>query len=145
MEPSRDIQLPLAALRSRLSARAAGIWEVSGDRLEQVAFDAALDMPSEVANRFADATRSVDLARLDLGIVKAAATGRVVVSVADDLPADTGSGYWLRAFGATRSVAAPIVGPGGHITLVVSVALGPEPDAETVAAMLRQEFDLSEE
>ncbi len=118
---------------------------VSGDRLEQVAFDPAPDLPPEVAERFAAASRSVELTRLELAIARAASTGRVVVSIAADLPSEIGSGYWLRAFGAARSVAVPIVEPGDNVTLVVSVALGPEPDAESVANMLRQEFSPPEE
>ena len=140
MGPSRDIQRRLIALRSRLSARASGAWSVSGGRLEQVAFDPAPDLAPEVADRFAEATRSVDLGRLGLGIVRAATTGRVAVSVAEGLPPDEGSGYWLRAFGAARSIAVPIAGSGGDVTLVVSVALGLEPDADSVASMLRREF-----
>jgi hypothetical protein len=135
-----EIRERLASLRSRLSARAAGAWWISGDRLEQAAFDAAPDMPIEVADRFAAATRSVELDRVDLGIVRAAMTGRVVVSIVDLLPPDAGSGFWLRAFGAARSVAVPILGPGGDVSAVVSVALGLEPDADFVAALIRREF-----
>ena len=39
----------------------------SGDRLEQVAFAAAADLPEAVAREFAEATRSVPLDRVDLG------------------------------------------------------------------------------
>ncbi len=129
----------LAALRVRLGGRAAGIWKVEGDRLAQVAFDPAPDLPREVAEGFAAATISVDLARRDLGIVEAAASGKVVVSVAASLPPEAGSGYWLRAFGATRSVAVPILGADGRAGAVVSVALGPEPGDEAVAALIREE------
>jgi hypothetical protein len=130
----------LAAVRFRLGGRAAGIWRVEADRLEQVAFDPAPDLPTEVANGFEAATRSVDRSLLGLGIVKAAASGRVVASVAAELPADSGSGYWLRAFGASRSVAVPVVDDGGRVALVVSIALGPEPDSEAVAAFLLEAF-----
>ena len=138
--PDEIIETRLAALRAQLSGRAAGAWVIDGDRLAQVAFDPAPDMPPEVAEGFASATRTVDLARLDLGIVKAAATGQVVVSFALELPAETGSGYWLRAFGSSRSVAVPILGAEGKVALVVSVALGPEPADEAVAAAIREEF-----
>ena len=136
------VRARLAALRSRLDGRAAGAWKVEGDRLAQVAFDPAPDLPADVAEGFAAATRSVDLARLDLGIV-AAASGRVVVSVAADLPADAGSGYWLRAFGAYRSVAVPISEGDGKVTFVVSVALGPEPADEDVTGLIRRIFEES--
>jgi hypothetical protein len=140
MEHSEDLCERLAAIRSQLSARAAGAWRITCDRLEQVAFDAAPDLSREVAEGFASATRSVDLDRLELGIVQAAAKGRIVISVAAELPSEIGSGYWLRAFSALRSIAVPITQPGGQVFLVVSVALGVEPDAESVASMLRHEF-----
>jgi hypothetical protein len=129
----------LAALRTRLGGRAAGAWKVEGNRLEQVAFDSAPDMPAEVAQGFASATRTVDLARLDLGIVKAAESREVVVSVDRELPAEIGSGYWLRAFGAPRSVAVPILDRTGRTAFVVSLALGPELDDEAVASAIRGE------
>ena len=130
----------LAALRDRLDGRAAGIWKVEGDRLVQVAFDPAPDLPREVAEGFAAATVAVDLARLELGIVEAAVSGRVAVSVAASLPAGAGSGYWLRAFGAARSVAVPVPGEDGPVALVVSVALGLEPPNEAVAATILDAF-----
>ncbi len=127
----------LAAIRSRLGGRAAGAWRLEGGRLVLVAFDPAPGLPAAVAVGFVDATRSVDLALADLGIVRAATEGRVVVSVAAGLPAEVGSGRWLRAFGAARSVAVPILGGGGRVAAVVSIALGPEPDDEAVASAIR--------
>jgi hypothetical protein len=41
----------------------------------------------------------------------------------DELPADSGSGRWLRAFGAGRSVAVPIRDERGAVAGVFSVAL----------------------
>ena len=127
----------LAVLRTRLAGRAAGAWKVEGDRLEQLAFDPAPDLPAEVAEGFAAATLTVDLARLDLGIVRAAATRQAVASIARELPAGAGSGYWLRAFGASRSVAVPILDEGGRVAFVVSLALGFDPDDEAVEAEIR--------
>src|SRR5207302_220236 len=115
----------LADLRSRLGGRAAGAWRVEGDHLALVAFDPAPDLPAEVAHGFEAATRSVDRTLVDLGIVRAATTGRVAVSVAAQLPADAGSGRWLRAFGAARSVAVPVVGDDEQVEAVISVAMGP--------------------
>ena len=77
------------------------------------------------------------LASAGLGIVRAAVTGRVAVSVALELAPEAGSGWWLRAFGAARSVAVPIVGEGGRSEAVVSIALGAEPGEDSVAAMIR--------
>jgi hypothetical protein len=140
MMSAEAVKSNLAALRDQLHGRAAGAWRVDGDRLEQVAFAPAPDLPVEVAEGFAAATRSVDLTLVDLGIVKAAMTARVAVSHARELPADRGSGHWLRAFGASRSVAVPIPGGDGKVALVVSLALGLEPADEAVAEAIRDGF-----
>jgi hypothetical protein len=130
----------LEVLRARLGARAAGWWRVEADRLEQVAFAAAPDMPEGVARGFAEATRTVPLGQADLGIVRAVLSGAPAVSRADELPADSGSGLWLRRFGASRSVAVPLRGGGEAVLAVVSVALaGREPGEEAVAEALRAE------
>ena len=129
----------LDALRVRFGARAAGWWRVDGDRLEQVAFSAAADMPEDVSVGFAGATRSVPMGHGDLGIVRAAATGTPAVSRASELPADSGSGLWLRRFGAARSVAVPVPRGNGW---VVSMALASEtPDDASVAAAIRSEAE----
>jgi hypothetical protein len=131
MATGSDSHERIASLRVRLNARAAGWWRVEGDHVVLVAFDAAPDMPAEVSIGFVSATTTVSLARLDLGVVRAAVTNQVAVSRLDELPADTGSGLWLRRFGASRSVAVPT--PDG----VVSVALGAEPEDEIVAGVIR--------
>jgi hypothetical protein len=119
-----EVSRHLAALRVRLDARAAGAWRLfDGERLEQLGFNAAPDMELATARGFAAATRHVPLDNPSLGIVLAAVERRRTVSVARDLPADRGSGYWLRAFGAERSVAVPIEGTAGLVVGVVSVAL----------------------
>jgi hypothetical protein len=129
----------LAALRTGLGAQAAGAWRVEGDRLVQLDFDAADDMPEEVAPGFAAATAFVPLDRLDLGIVEAAVRGERRVSLASTLPAGAGSGYWLRAFGADRSVAVPIAASDGTILGIVSVALaGFRLTDDAVEARLRE-------
>jgi hypothetical protein len=121
----------LDTLLARLDARAAGVWRVEGDRLVQLAFKAAGDMPRDVAEGFAAATSEVALDRLELGIVGAVVERRRKVSLAAVLPEGSGSGYWLRAFGASRSVAVP-VGP-----FVVSVALAEDgPTDNEVEAIL---------
>lgn len=124
--------------RIRLNARAVGIWSLQGDALVQLAFEAAPGMSDQVAQEFAEATRVVALDQLGLGIVKAASEGRVVVSVADELDPTSGSGYWLRAFGADRSIAVPRLDPWGAVIGVFSVAMpGLDPDAEAVCSILR--------
>jgi hypothetical protein len=117
----------LSELIVKLDARAAGWWERAGDSLTLVAFARADDLPAEVADAFVEATRSVPLDRLDLGIVRAAVGGRVIVSRVKELPPDAGSSVWLNRFRAKRSVATPI----GRY--VASIALGDEPADDKVA------------
>ena len=55
-----------------------------------------------------------------------------------ELPAEAGSGFWLRAFGASRSVAVPLLDARGGVHAVVSVALDESPlDDEAVADRIR--------
>jgi hypothetical protein len=127
----------MRVIRYALRARAAGWWRLEGDRLELVGFSATEGMPEGVARRFAEATRSVPLSQTDLGIVRAALQGEMTVSSAEELPPGTGSGLWLRRFGAARSVAVPIRGPSGAVSLVVSVALSEDPpDDQEVVGMV---------
>jgi hypothetical protein len=136
--PSSDPQELVATVLAELGARAAGLWKVEGDRLAQVVFVAGPELSDEVAAGFADATRSVDLTQTGLGIVSAARTGEAAVSLATARPEHSGSGGWLRRFGASRSVAVPLHGLGGAVVGVLSVALAADqPDSETVAARLR--------
>jgi hypothetical protein len=121
--PEESPRHHLAELRVDLGARAAGFWWHAGDWLEQVAFTASPALDPEVGRAFAEGTRSVPLARLDLGIVRAAVSGEPAVSRAAELPDDEGSGHWLRAFGADRSVAVPIQDATGAVRAVVAVAL----------------------
>src|SRR5262245_14210239 len=113
----------LAELRIDLEARAAGYWWHAGDWLEQVAFVASPALGADLAAKFAEATRSVALSRTDLGIVRAALSGEPAVSRIAELPEEDGSGYWLRAFGAERSVAVPLHDNKGDVRAIVSVAL----------------------
>lgn len=129
----------VAGVLNALGARAAGLWAVAGDQLVQEAFAACADMPGDVAHGFAAATRSVALSEVSLGIVTAARSGAPCVSRAAELPADAGSGRWLRAFGAERSIAVPLADEHGRVAAVLSVALLPtgEPD-ESVAQRVRE-------
>lgn len=136
--PPRDV---LIGLLDRLDARAAGFWRVADDRrtLEQLAFTSAQDMPDEVAAAFAKATRSVPLDRVDLGIVQAATTGRMVVVHAEQISGATGSAHWLRRFGAERSISLPVLDASGAVSQVFAIALASaEPDDATVAGLIRQ-------
>ncbi len=125
----------VAALLAEPSARAAGLWRVEGDRLVLVAFAPCPELPEEVARGFAEATRSVPLEQGGLGIVAAARGGETAVSRAHEIAGDSGSGRWLRAFGAARSVAVPLCDADGAVTGVLSVALASDsPDDREVAA-----------
>ena len=140
MRPSHGSALEVVeGLRREVGARAAGVWWMAGDRLEQVAFAAAEDMPEEVAGAFAEATRTVSLGLTELGIVVAAIRAEVAVSRAAELPGETGSGAWLRRFGAERSVAVPLIAAGRVVRGVLSIAL-PEGAADDsyVADRLRR-------
>jgi hypothetical protein len=128
MPSALDAQNALAIMTeicSTLGARAAGYWrlELESNRLIQVAFVPGAGLDPDVGREFAAATVSVSLSQKDLGIVIAATTGQPAHSRVEELPADAGSGRWLRAFGATRSVAVPVRDQGGAVTGVVSVAL----------------------
>jgi hypothetical protein len=123
------------ALVRALNARAAGLWHVEGEALVQDAFAPAPDLPPDVASAFARATLSVPLDRLALGIVRAAVERRVIVSIAAELPPEAGSGYWLRAFGAARSIAVPL--DAGRRVLSVAVPDSCPLDEEAVAEVVR--------
>ena len=151
MDASRDdrgavTRAYVAALCESLSARAAGYWQLDAlaQRLVQVAFVPGARLDPQVGLEFAAATLEVELSQKNLGIVAAAREGRPVVSRASDLPEDSGSGRWLRAFGASRSVAEPIRSRDGRVDGVLSVALPPEitlEDQEVVKRVQRAAFD----
>lgn len=120
-----EIRSIVEGLLRTLDARAAGCWRAEADRLVQEAFVGAVDLPEEVAREFASATEVVSLDRIELGIVRAAVERAPVVSVAAELPAEVGSGLWLRRFGAARSVAVPLVDVREAIFGVLAVAIPP--------------------
>ncbi len=125
----------LASLARPLHARAAGLWRVEADQLVREAFWATAEMPADVARAFESATRSVPRAAGELAIVRASTLGEPVESIAEELPEDAGSGYWLRRFGARRSVAVPVSG------FVLSVALPDlDPPAQEVVDRLQEAF-----
>jgi len=111
------------ALREAVGASAAGWWRATPEGLALIAFAPAPDLSPEVAAGFVEATRLVPIDQPGLGIIEAARTLRPAVSIASELPAEVGSGRWLRAFGAERSVAVPILDESGRLEGVASVAL----------------------
>ena len=99
-------------------------------------------MPDEVARGFAEATRSVAAGPgATSGSSAPPRTGEPAVSRAAELPADAGSGLWLRRFGAARSVAVPVRRRlGARSSGVVSVALARRrPTTPVVAAAIGAE------
>jgi hypothetical protein len=136
-EDSSALPERLGELLRKLDGRAIGLWRAEADALRQVAFVGAADLDADVATRFEQATRSVSLGQQDLGIVRAAVAGTVTISGAAQLPVGSGSGLWLRAFGAACSIAVPLGDPGGRLLGVASIALATDaPDRDAVAALL---------
>lgn len=125
------VHAELSRLVGELSACAAGIWVVEGDHLVQRAFVPGARLDPATARSFAEATRVVPLSRRDLGIVQALHGGATTVTRVREAAPDRGSGYWLRAFGADRSVAVPI-----STRVVVSIAMRAEGDDGAIAARL---------
>lgn len=123
-DPER-LRARISEVGLRLGALAAGYWEleVAEARLKQVVFVPGPALDDEVGTAFAAATSSVPLSQTGLGIVAAAMGVRPVVSAASELPGDSGSGRWLRAFGASRSVAVPVRAADGTVRGVISIAL----------------------
>ena len=130
MDREAQANAVVEGLLTALGARAAGLWTADGEALVQAAFAACPEMPADVARTFVEATRRVPLLDLSLGIVAAAVTGEVRVSRVAEMAAGTGSGRWLRAFGAERSVAVPLRGAMGAVVAVLSVALPPGDDSD---------------
>lgn len=122
-------------LQSLPASRAAGFWSADDRRLVQQAFLAGPTLSDETANGFASATREVPLDRTDLSIARAALEGFAVAHV-DDPSFAAGSGQWLRAFGALRSVAVALRTE-DELLGVMSVAVADDPrsDGELAAVV----------
>lgn len=130
MESSSDrdvdkIRTQIAEVCAALGARAAGYWQLDQEtaRLIQLGFVPGVGLDPDVGRQFAAATATVPLSQTSLGIVAAALTGQPAVSRVIELPADSGSGHWLRAFGAGRSVAVPLSDTDGSVRAILSVAM----------------------
>ena len=103
----------MSALLSATGARAVGWWRRAGEELEQISFQAVADMPEEVRIGFMAATGRVAMSRIELGCVRAAAELRPVVAREDAAQRGlTGSASWLTRFGASQSLALPIIQDG---------------------------------
>ncbi len=141
MPQTTDLILHLDAVAGALHARAAGLWRLEAGRLVLVHFRGAPDLPEPVAVGFTTATRSVAMTTQGLGIVQAARDGVAAVSIAEALEPSTGSGHWLRLFGAARSVAVPLRDAEGRLWGVASVAIPDqdEPPHPEVARRLQHQ------
>ncbi len=100
----------MSALLSATGARAVGWWRRVGEELEQISFQAIADMPEEVRIGFMSATGRVAMSRVELGCVRAASELQPVVAREDAVQRGlTGSASWLTRFGASQSLALPII------------------------------------
>ena len=103
----------MSALLSATGARAVGWWRRVGEELEQLSFQAVADMSDDVRAGFITATGRVAMSRIELGCVRAAAELRPVVAREDAVQRGlTGSASWLARFGASQSLALPILRDG---------------------------------
>jgi hypothetical protein len=141
-----EIRIRVATLCDALGARAAGYWQVDGpsDRLTQVVFTPGTALDPRVGREFAEVTRIVSLSQKDLGIVAAVHGGEAAISEVENLPEAAGSGRWLRAFGASRSVAVPIRDRSGNVAGVLSLALPGRPP-EDLPGLVWQIRDVGDE
>ena len=102
-----------SSVLSSTGARAVGWWRRVGEELEQISFQAVADMPEEVRIGFRAATGRVAMSRIELGCVRAASELQPVVAREDAAQRGlTGSASWLTRFGASQSLALPIVQDG---------------------------------
>lgn len=128
----------LRLILEQFHARAAGLWRLDPDQgaLVLMAFAPGTGLDEQVARDFAAATALVPMDRPELGIVKAVLEAAPAVSIASQLNPEMGSGYWLRAFDAERSIAVPLRDTAGTIRGVASVALA-DPAQETLEVVER--------
>ena len=99
----------LFRLVEQTASRAAGCWRLDRQILHLAWFGYARDMPHDVSQGFQDATRSVPLNQLGLGIVKAAVTEQPAIGRRDaGMTGLGGSASWIVRFDANTSLAVPI-------------------------------------
>jgi hypothetical protein len=113
---TQAVDSAMSALLVATGARAVGWWRRAGEELEQLSFQAIVDMPDDVRAGFIAATRQVAMSRIELGCVRAAAEQRPVVAREDaDQWGLAGSASWLERFQARQSLALPILQNGRAI------------------------------
>lgn len=103
----------MSSLLAATGARAVGWWRRIGEELEQISFQVVAEMPEEVRVGFMAATGRVAMSRIELGCVRAAAEMQPVIAREDAVQRGlTGSASWLVRFGASQSLALPIIRDG---------------------------------
>lgn len=123
----------MSALLSSTGARAVGWWRRVGEELEQISFQAVSDMPEDVRVGFMAATGRVALSRIELGCVRAAAELRPVVAREDAAQRGlSGSASWLERFGASQSLALPIIGNGNAIGVLAIATAEPFDESSSI-------------
>ncbi len=112
----------MSVLLSATGARAVGWWRRVGEGLELLSVQSVADMPDEVRVGFIAATGRVSMSRIEFGCVRAAAELRPVVAREDAAQRGlSGSASWLARFGASQSLALPIIRD-GHAVGVLAIA-----------------------
>lgn len=108
-----DVELTHSVMQDFLratEARAVGWWIRRGDNLVLLSFQAVSEMPEDVRSGFAAATAQVAMSRIELGCVRAAVELCPIVAREDAAQRGlAGSASWLERFGASQSLAVPIV------------------------------------
>lgn len=133
--------MAVSLVHEKAHARATGCWRFENGRLLLESFLPCPEMKPEIAARFPVATADVPVTDTGLGIVLAARTRVVTEYRADDLPPESGSGYWLRGFEADRSIAVPQLDQAGNLVRILSVAVqGLKEPVETYAGIVRDAF-----
>jgi GAF domain-containing protein len=118
------IDTALKDLLALTDSRAVGLWRVDKDALVLAGFAARTDMPKDIQESFAQATREVSLTQTRLGIVSAVNHKAPAVAVINAGPEGlVDSAGWLAKFQAVQSLSVPIVQQGRIIgVLAVSTA-----------------------
>lgn len=136
-----NIVQAVAFVHEQATAVATGSWRYENKRLYLEAFRACAGMNPDVVQGFQQATADVPVTDTGLGIVLAARSKEVTEYRAEDLPPDSGSGYWLRNFPADRSVAVPQLDAGGNLVRILSVAvLGVDRPSNDYAGIIREAY-----
>ena len=143
MKKQSPIDQAVGFVHTKAGARATGSWRFDAEKkcLILESFQACTEMNKEVAEGFATATAEVPVTDTGLGIVLAARAMAVTEYRAVDLPPEVGSGYWLRAFEADRSVAVPQIDSQGNLIRILSVAVtGLERPSEYYAELIQRAY-----